>query len=420
MLEEAEKRDHRRLAQELDLCSWPPELGPGLVVWHPKGGTVRRLMEDYSRARHATGGYEFVYSPHIARSLLWETSGHLDFYADGMYPPMELDEGVKYYPKPMNCPFHFLIFRSRQRSYRELPLRLFELGTVYRYELSGVVHGLHAGAGLHPGRLPHLLHPRAARRRDRLPARLRARPPAQVRLRGLRGQPVDPAVREVRRRRRRVGGGHRGAADRARPREPRLPRSTRAAARSTGRRSTCKVRDAIGRHWQLSDHPVRLQRAPALRAGVRRRRRPAPPPRGDPPGAVRLGRALLRHPRRALRRRLPDVAGAGAGRGCWACGPTTRPHVDALVERLRAAGFRADTVEADEPLGARIRRAKLEKLPYVLVVGDDDRRRRRRVRRDRHGRREPAGRRASSGACRSATSSPASTPRWRPTGVTGA
>ena len=142
MLEEAEKRDHRRLAQELDLCSWPPELGPGLVVWHPKGGTVRRLMEDYSRARHASGGYEFVFSPHIARSLLWETSGHLDFYADGMYPPMELDEGVKYYPKPMNCPFHFLIFRSRQRSYRELPLRLFELGTVYRYELSGVVHGL--------------------------------------------------------------------------------------------------------------------------------------------------------------------------------------------------------------------------------------------------------------------------------------
>ena len=147
LLEEAEKRDHRRLAQELDLCSWPVELGPGLTVWHPKGAAVRRVMEDYSRARHATGGYEFVYSPHIARSVLWETSGHLDFYADGMYPPMELDDGVKYYPKPMNCPFHMLIFRSQQRSYKELPTRLFELGTVYRYEMSGAVHGLMRARG---------------------------------------------------------------------------------------------------------------------------------------------------------------------------------------------------------------------------------------------------------------------------------
>ncbi|MGZ0230413.1 MAG: threonine--tRNA ligase, partial [Acidimicrobiales bacterium] len=141
MLIEAEKRDHRRLATELDLVSWPEELGPGLAVWHPKGAMVRRIMEDYSRDRHEHGGYEFAFTPHIAKSVLWETSGHLDFYADGMYPPMEMD-GANYYPKPMNCPFHVMIFKSQQRSYRELPMRLFELGTVYRYELSGAVHGL--------------------------------------------------------------------------------------------------------------------------------------------------------------------------------------------------------------------------------------------------------------------------------------
>ncbi|WP_280798139.1 threonine--tRNA ligase [Aurantimicrobium minutum] len=152
-LEEAAKRDHRRLGSELDLFSFPDEIGSGLPVFHPKGGVIRRTMEDYSRRRHEEGGYEFVYSPHITKSNLFETSGHLDWYADGMFPPMKLDEirneagevtrqGVDYYLKPMNCPFHILIFKSRSKSYRELPLRLFEFGSVYRYEKSGVVHGL--------------------------------------------------------------------------------------------------------------------------------------------------------------------------------------------------------------------------------------------------------------------------------------
>ena len=140
-LEEAERRDHRRLAVELDLLSFPTELGGGLAVWHPKGAIVRKLMEDYSRARHQSGGYQFVFTPHLSNATLFQTSGHLDFYADGMYPPMEMDNGT-YYPKPMNCPMHCLIFRGRQRSYRELPLRLFELGTVYRYERAGTLHGL--------------------------------------------------------------------------------------------------------------------------------------------------------------------------------------------------------------------------------------------------------------------------------------
>src|SRR6478735_4038219 len=141
-MEQAERRDHRKLGVELDLFSFPDEVGSGLAVFHPKGGTVRRVMEDYSRERHEAAGYEFVYSPHITKSNLFETSGHLDWFADGMYPPMELDGGTEYYLKPMNCPFHILIYRSRTRSYRELPLRLFEFGTVYRYEKSGVVHGL--------------------------------------------------------------------------------------------------------------------------------------------------------------------------------------------------------------------------------------------------------------------------------------
>ncbi|MEU8579937.1 threonine--tRNA ligase [Streptomyces abikoensis] len=146
-LAEAEKRDHRRLGSELDLFSIPEQIGSGLAVFHPKGGIIRRVMEDYSRRKHEEAGYEFVYTPHATKGKLFETSGHLDWYADGMYPPMQLDEGVDYYLKPMNCPMHNLIFDARGRSYRELPLRMFEFGTVYRYEKSGVVHGLTRARG---------------------------------------------------------------------------------------------------------------------------------------------------------------------------------------------------------------------------------------------------------------------------------
>ncbi|MEO8476603.1 MAG: threonine--tRNA ligase, partial [Actinomycetota bacterium] len=147
-LEEAERRDHRRLGVELDLFSFPDEIGSGLAVFHPRGGLIRRLMEDYSRRRHEEAGYEFVNTPHITKAALFEESGHLDWFAEGMFPPMELDGGTEYYLKPMNCPMHILIFRSRTRSYRELPLRLFEFGTVYRYEKSGVIHGLTRVRGL--------------------------------------------------------------------------------------------------------------------------------------------------------------------------------------------------------------------------------------------------------------------------------
>ncbi|MSV98633.1 MAG: threonine--tRNA ligase, partial [Actinobacteria bacterium] len=158
LLEEAEKRDHRKLGAELDLFSFPEEIGSGLAVFHPKGGIIRRAMEDYSRKRHEEEDYQFVYSPHLTKAALFETSGHLQWYADGMYPPMEMDEefhadgtlkkaGQKYYMKPMNCPFHNLIYKSSPKSYRDLPLRLFEFGTVYRYEKSGVVHGITRARG---------------------------------------------------------------------------------------------------------------------------------------------------------------------------------------------------------------------------------------------------------------------------------
>jgi threonyl-tRNA synthetase len=141
-LEEAEKRDHRRLGTELDLYSFPPQLGAGLAVWHPKGGMLRKLVEDHSRLLHQRFGFDFVFTPHIGREELWETSGHLEFYAENMYPKMQYEGDPGYRVKPMNCPFHVLIYQSRQRSYRELPMRLGELGGVYRYEQSGVVHGI--------------------------------------------------------------------------------------------------------------------------------------------------------------------------------------------------------------------------------------------------------------------------------------
>ncbi len=146
-IEEAERRDHRRLGRELDLYSFPDELGSGLAVFHPKGGVIRRVMEDYVRQRHIEEGFDFVATPHISKQGLFETSGHLPYYADGMFPPMEM-EGSNYYLKAMNCPMHNLIFKSRGRSYRELPVRLFELGAVYRNELSGVIHGLTRVRGL--------------------------------------------------------------------------------------------------------------------------------------------------------------------------------------------------------------------------------------------------------------------------------
>jgi len=368
-LEEAAKRDHRKLARELDLVSWPEELGPGLAVWHPKGATVRRVMEDYSRDRHETGGYEFAYSPHIAKSVLWETSGHLDFYADGMYPPMELD-GATYYPKPMNCPFHVMIYKSGQRSYRELPLRIFELGTVYRYELSGAIHGLLRSRGFTQddshifttredmqselaSLLEFVLSVLRAFGFDDFQAKLSTKPPEKsvgddeiwdMATDGLRqaleAAGLDYIVDE--------GGGA-----------------------FYGPKIDVDVRDAIGRAWQLStiqadfNLPERFDLEYIGSDGERHR-------------PVMIHRALFGSVERFFGVLLEHFAGAFP---VWLAPvqvqvlPVAAGHGDyatSVCERLRTEGFRVEMIEADEPLGRRIRQAKVEKLPYVLVVGDDD------------------------------------------------
>jgi threonyl-tRNA synthetase len=369
MLEEAAKRDHRKLGAELDLFSFPPEVGSGLPLYHPKGGLVRKLMEDYSRAEHEKAGYEFVYTPHIAKSDLYAISGHLEWYADGMYPPMDLDEGVKYYPKPMNCPMHTLIFRSRQRSYRELPLRLFEFGTVYRYEKSGVVHGLLRARGFTQddahifctseqlaSELADLLDFVLQLLRDygfdQFEAELSTRPDNFV------GEPEDWAEAEA---------ALTHAIDKAG-----IPY---VVAEGEGAFYAPKidvhVRDAIGRRWQLSTLQVDFQFPPRFDleyvGADNQRHRPRMIHRALFGSIDRFFGVLLEHTAGALPTWLAPVQVQ-----VLPVRSDHEAHAAGLVERLRAEGFRAQVTDADEPLGARIRKAKLEKVPHVLVVGDDD------------------------------------------------
>ncbi len=290
-LEEAERRDHRKLGAELDLFSFPEEIGSGLAVFHPKGGTIRRLMEDYSRQRHVESGYDFVNSPHITKSALFEQSGHLDWFAEGMYPPMELDGGQQYYLKPMNCPFHILVYKSHQRSYRELPMRLFEFGTVYRYEKSGVLQGLTRVRGMTQddahifctreqmdAELVRTLHFVLDLLRDyglnEFYLELSTKPPGkavgsdedwEVATEALRTTALEMGLDA------RHGRGRRRL---LRPQD----------LRPGPRRHRPDLADV--------DRAARLPAAAALRAGVHRRRQPAPPADHDPPGAVRLGGAL--------------------------------------------------------------------------------------------------------------------------------
>ncbi len=368
-LAEAEKRDHRKLAAELDLLSFPEEIGGGLAVWHPKGATVRKVMEDYSRERHERGGYDVVYSPHIGRSTLWETSGHLDFYADGMYPPMELDNG-DYYPKPMNCPFHMLIFKSSQRSYRDLPMRLFELGTVYRYERSGTLHGLMRIRGFtqddaHIFCTPEQVVDEVGDLLEFVLSVLRAFGFTDFEA-NLSTRPEDKWV----------GTDERWelateALRTALEREGLPYEIDEGGGAFYGPKIDVKVRDAIGRKWQLStiqadfNLPERfgLEYVGADNA------------RHEP---VMLHRALFGSVERFFGVLLEHYAGAFP---VWLAPVQVRvlpvrddhdTYAHRVVDRLRAEGYRADYVDASEPLGSRIRRAKLEKLPYVLVVGDDD------------------------------------------------
>jgi threonyl-tRNA synthetase len=368
-LEEAAKRDHRKLGAELDLFHFPPEVGSGLPLYHPKGGLVRKLMEDYSRSEHEKAGYEFVFTPHIAKGDLFEISGHLEWYAESMYPPMELDEGHKYYPKPMNCPMHMLIFRSRQRSYRELPLRMFEFGTVYRYEMSGVVHGLLRARGFTQDD-SHIFCT-AEQLGDELTSLL-----AFV-LRLLRDYGFDEFEAELATRPDKFVGEAEDW-DRA---EAALREAVEASgipyvvAEGEGAFYAPKidvhVRDAIGRRWQLSTLQVDLQLPPRFDleyvGADNQRHRPSVIHRALFGSFDRFFGVLLEHTAGALPAWLAPVQAQVL--------PVRSDHEDharRLVERLRSEGFRAEVTDADEPLGARIRRAKLDKVPHVLVVGDDD------------------------------------------------
>ena len=325
-------------------------------------------MEDYSRAEHEAAGYEFVFTPHLAKSTLFEISGHLDWYSEGMYPPMEM-EGATYYPKPMNCPMHILIYTSQARSYRELPLRLFELGTVYRFERSGVLHGLTRVRGFSQDDAHIFVHARPAARRAHLPAGLRPAHPADVRPHRVRGRAGHPPG-EVRRRARGVGRGH--EALREALEASGIPYTV---AEGEGAFYAPKidvhVRDAIGRRWQISTLQVDFQlpqRFDMEYVGAdNARHRPFMIHRALFGSVERFFAILLEHYAGAFPAWLSPVQArvlpVRADHEAYAC---------EVVTRLRAAGLRVDTSEADEPLGGRIRRAKLEKIPYVLVVGDTD------------------------------------------------
>ena len=369
-LEEAERRDHRKLGVELDLFSFPDEIGSGLAVFHPKGGLIRRLMEDYSRDRHAAAGYEFVNSPHITKSALFEESGHLDWYADGMFPPMELDEGQRYYLKPMNCPFHILIYRSRQRSYRELPQRLFEFGTVYRYEKSGVVHGLTRVRGMTMDDA-HIFCTR-----EQMAGELRSLLEFVLDL--LRDYGLDDFYLELSTRDpdKSIGTDEEWgeatealrAAGEAMGLELVLDEG---GAAFYGPKISVQAHDAIGRTWQMSTIQVDFQlpqRFGLEYVGADNQRHQP----------VMIHRALFGSIERFFAVLLEHTAGAYPA---WLAPvqarvlPVRDDHDDYAADvaaRLTDAGFRADWLPADEPLGARIRKAKLEKLPYVLVVGDTD------------------------------------------------
>jgi threonyl-tRNA synthetase len=369
-LEEAERRDHRKLGAELDLFSFPDEIGSGLAVFHPRGGTVRRLMEDYSRQRHAESGYEFVYSPHITKSELFATSGHLEWYADSMYPPMELDGGTEYYLKPMNCPFHILVYRSRQRSYRELPQRYFEFGTVYRYEKSGVVHGLTRVRGMTQddahifcteeqmaGELDSLLTFVLDLLRDfglnDFYLELSTKPETKSVGSDEEWDVATEALRSV-----------------AVARDLELVMDEGGGA-FYGPKISVQARDAIGRTWQMSTIQLDFQLPQLFEleyvGSDNARHRP-----------IMIHRALFGSVERFFAILLEHYAGALP---TWLSPEQVRvlpvsddhlAYAASVTASLIGAGLRASTDTADESIKARIRRAKVAKTPYVLVVGDDD------------------------------------------------
>ena len=380
-LAEAERRDHRRLGSELDLFSFPDQIGSGLAVFHPKGGIVRTEMEDYSRRKHIEGGYSFVASPHITKGRLFETSGHLDWYADGMYPPMHLDAeldddgtvrkpGQDYYLKPMNCPMHNLIFDSRGRSYRELPLRLFEFGTVYRYEKSGVVHGLTRARGFTQDDA-HIYCTRE-QMRDELSTTL------TFVLDLLKDYGLDDFYLELSTRDPEKSVGEDAAWEEATRTLEEVATASGldlvpdpGGAAFYGPKISVQAKDAIGRTWQMStiqldfNLPEKFDLEYTAADGSRQR-------------PVMIHRALFGSIERFFAVLLEHYAGAFPA---WLAPVQVLavPVADAfddylgdVVARLRAQGIRAELDVSDDRFGKKIRNAAKQKVPFVLIAGGED------------------------------------------------
>ena len=381
LLEEAEKRDHRKLGAELDLFSFPEEIGSGLAVFHPKGGIIRRAMEDYSRKRHEEEDYQFVYSPHLTKAALFETSGHLQWYADGMYPPMVMDEelhadgtvkkpGQKYYMKPMNCPFHNLIFQSSPKSYRDLPLRLFEFGTVYRYEKSGVVHGITRARGFTQddahiyctkeqmaGELDSLLTFVLNLLRDYgltdFYLELSTRNPEKSVGEERDWEDATEALRQA-----------------AEKQKLELVLDPGGAA-FYGPKISVQARDAIGRTWQMSTIQVDFQLPQRFDLGYAAsdgsRKQPVMIHRALFGSIERFFGVLTEHYAGAFPPWLAPVQVRGIP-----VADSINPYLQDVIKQFKKAGIRADIDTSDDRMQKKVRNAQLEKIPFMLIAGDED------------------------------------------------
>ena len=381
LLAEAEKRDHRRLGQELDLFSFPEEIGSGLAVFHPKGGIVRRAMEDYSRKRHEEESYEFVYSPHLTKAALFQKSGHLDWYSEGMYPPMIMDEelhadgtikraGQQYYMKPMNCPFHNLIFQSRQRSYRELPLRLFEFGTVYRYEKSGVLHGITRARGFTqddahiyctkeqmPGELDSLLTFVLNLLRDY----------------GLQDFYLELSTRNPEKS---VGEDHDWEEATEALRKAAVAQKLElvldeGGAAFYGPKISVQAKDAIGRTWQMSTIQVDFQLPQRFElefaAADGSRQRPVMIHRALFGSIERFFGVLTEHYSGAFPPWLAPVQVVGIP-----VADTFADYLSGVIKEMKASGIRAELDDSDDRMQKKVRNAQMQKIPYMVIAGEED------------------------------------------------
>jgi threonyl-tRNA synthetase len=371
LLAEAERRDHRKLGTELDLFSFPSEIGSGLAVFHPKGGTIRRVMEEYSRQRHLEAGYEFVNSPHITKSELFETSGHLGWFKENMFPPMQL-EGADYYLKPMNCPFHILVFRARGRSYRELPLRLFEFGTVYRFEKSGVVHGLTRVRGL----TMDDAHIFCARDQvgDELKSLLKFVLDL-LRDYGLTDFYLELSTRDEAKEKF-VGSDedweHATASLAEAAEESGLELvADPGGAAFYGPKISVQAKDAIGRTWQLST--IQLDYNEPKRFGLEYQA-----PDGTRQEPIMIHRALFGSIERFFGILTEHYAGAFPP---WLApvqvvgipiADAHVPYLEGVAAQLREQGIRVEVDDSADRMQKKIRNAQRQKVPYMLLAGDDD------------------------------------------------